>query len=52
MKKVIDFTIKLILTLLCMVMFWVNAVIVLIMWDGKYMVADKLLPLIWDKPKN
>ena len=52
MIKVINFTIKIILSLLTMFIWWINIIIVLIMWDGKFMVAHTLLDLIWDKPKQ
>jgi hypothetical protein len=52
MIKIINFTIKIILSLLTMFMFWINVIIVLIMWDGKFMVTHRLMDLIWDKPKN
>ena len=52
MIKVINFTIKIILSLLTIFMFWINVIIVLIMWDGKFMVTHRLMDLIWDKPKN
>ena len=52
MIKVINFTIKIILTILAMLMWYINLIIVLIMWDGKFMVVDDLLELIWKKPKH
>ena len=52
MIKVINFTIKIILSLLTMFIWWINIIIVLIMWDVKFMVAHTLLNLIWDKPKQ
>jgi len=48
--KVINFTIKIILSSLCMFMWWINIIIVVIMRDGKFMVAHQVLELIWDKP--
>tara|TARA_R110002153_G_scaffold207063_1_gene359941 strand:+ start:938 stop:1114 length:177 start_codon:yes stop_codon:yes gene_type:complete len=50
MIKLINFTIKIILTLLTVIMWYVNLIIVLIMWDGKFMIADDLVNLIWEKP--
>ena len=52
MIKVINFTIKIILSVLAMLMWWINSIIVVIMWDGKFMVVDHLMDLIWDKPKH
>jgi hypothetical protein len=52
MIKVINFTIKIILSLLAMFMCWINLIVVLIMWDGKFMVVHHLLDLIWGKPKH
>ena len=52
MIKVINFTIKIILSLLAMYMWWINIIVVLIMWDGKFMVVHHLMDLIWDKPKH
>ena len=52
MIKVMNFTIKIILSVLAMLMWWINSIIVVIMWDGKFMVVDHLMDLIWDKPKH
>jgi hypothetical protein len=52
MIKLINFTIKVILSLLAMFMWWINCIIVLIMWDGKFMIVHNLVDLIWDKPKQ
>ena len=52
MIKIINFTIKIILSLLTIVMWWVNMIIVIIMWDGKFMIALDLVELIWDKPES
>ena len=52
MIVVINFLIKIVTSILCMLMFWLNLIIVIIMWDGKFMVVFKLLDLIWDKPKQ
>ena len=52
MIKVINFTIKILLTLICFPMWWLNLLIVIIMWDGKFMVVHQLADLIWDKPKH
>ena len=52
MIKVINFTIKIILSVLAMLMWWINSIIVVIMWDGKFMVVDHLMDLICDKPKH
>jgi len=52
MIKVINFTIKIMLSLLAMFMWWINIIVVLIMWDGKFMVVHRLMNLIWDKPKQ
>jgi len=52
MIKVINFTIKIILSLLAIFMWWINIIIVLIMWDVKFMVVHDLINLIWDKPKH
>ena len=52
MIKVINFTIKVLLTLICFPMLWLNLLIVIIMWDGKFMVVHHLMDLIWDKPKH
>ena len=52
MIKVINFTIKIILSLLAIFMWWINIIIVLIMWDVKFMVVQDLINLIWDKPKH
>jgi hypothetical protein len=30
-------------------MFWLNFVIVLLMWDGKYMVVFDIMDKIWNK---
>tara|TARA_R110000782_G_scaffold134004_1_gene226362 strand:+ start:516 stop:692 length:177 start_codon:yes stop_codon:yes gene_type:complete len=50
MIKLINFTIKIILSVLAMLMWYVNIIIVLIMWDGKFMIVDIMLDLIWEKP--
>ena len=50
--KVINFTVKIILSLMAIIMWWVNLLIIVIMWDGKFMVVDKLLDLIWGKPEH
>jgi len=52
MIKLINFTIKIILSILAMLMWWINSIIVLIMWDGKFMVVHDLMDMIWDKPKH
>jgi hypothetical protein len=52
MIKVINFIVKLVLSLLCTVMWYINLIIVLIMWDGKFMVVHELLDLIWEKPEK
>jgi hypothetical protein len=52
MIKIINFTIKIILSILVILMWYVNIIIVLIMWDGKFMVVDKLVHLIWEKPES
>ena len=52
MIKVINFTIKVLLTLICVPMWWLNLLIVIIMWDGKFMAVHQLADLIWDKPKH
>jgi hypothetical protein len=31
---------------------WLNLLIVIIMWDGKFMVVHQLADLIWDEPKH
>ena len=49
MIKVINFTIKIILSVLAMLMWWINSIIVVIMWDGKFMVVHDLMDIIWDK---
>ncbi len=53
MIKAINFTIKVIITyLICLPMWYLNLLIVFIMWDGKFMVTNELLGLIWDKPSK
>ena len=52
MIKLINFTVKLILSVLCTLIWWINIIMVLIMWDGKFMIAHQLLDLIWDKQEN
>ena len=49
MIKVINFTIKIILSVLAMLMWWINLLIIVIMWDGKFMVVHDLMDIIWDK---
>jgi hypothetical protein len=50
MIKLINLTIKIILSVLAMLMWWINIIVVLIMWDGKFMIVDIMLDLIWEKP--
>ncbi len=52
MIKVINFTIKIILSVLAMLMWWINLLIVVIMWDVKFIVVHDLMDMIWDKPKH
>jgi hypothetical protein len=52
MIKVINFTIKALLTLICFPMWWLNLLIVIIMWDGKFMMVHQLVDLIWGKPNQ
>jgi len=64
MIKVINFTIKIILSLLAIFMWWINIIVVLIMWDGKFMVVHSLfgnglytlLPIViferWQMPQR
>ena len=52
MIVVINFLIKIIITLVTFVLFFINMIIVLIMWDGKFMVAHKLIDLIWHESKQ
>ena len=56
MIKVIDFTIKVLVTLICLPIWYLNLLIVVIMWDGKFMVSSELIDLIWleesDKTKE
>ena len=49
MIKLINLTIKIILSVLAMLMWWINIIVVLIMWDGKFMIVDIMLDLIWEK---
>jgi len=52
MIKVLIFLIKILITVIAIPMWWLNIVIVVIMWEGKFMVVNKLIDLIWDKPKD
>ena len=56
MIKVIDFTIKVLVTLICLPIWYLNLLIVVIMWDRKFMVSSELIDLIWleesDKTKE
>ena len=49
MIKVINFTIKVLITLISLPIWYLNLLIVVIMWDGKFMVTTELIDLIWDK---
>ncbi len=52
MIKIINFTIKLVLSLLALIMWWIHLIVVAIMWDDKFMIAEQLIDLIWDKPNQ
>jgi hypothetical protein len=47
MTKLINFTIKLLATLICFPILWLHILIVVIMWDEKFLMDDKLFELIW-----
>lgn len=49
MIKLINFTIKVLVTLISVPMWWLNLLIVIIMWDGNFMVVHQLPELIWEK---
>ena len=45
----INFTIKVLITLISVPIWYLNLLIVLIMWDGKFMVTSELIDLVWGK---
>jgi hypothetical protein len=45
----LNYLVKVLASLICMLMFWLNFVIVLLMWDGKYMVVFDIMDKIWNK---
>ena len=49
--KAIKFLVKVIVSLIAISIFALNFLVVLIMWDGKYMVADEIFHLIWGDPE-
>lgn len=49
MIKLINFTIKVLITLISVPIWYLNLLIVLIMWDGKFMVTSELIDLVWGK---
>jgi len=49
MIKLINFTIKILATLICFPMWWLNLLIVVIMWDRKFLVTTDLFDLIWNE---
>ena len=52
MIHIINFTIKILLTIICVPIWYLNLLIVLIMWDRKFLVSDELMDLIWLKSNN
>jgi len=47
MIKLLNFTIKVIASFLVLYVFLINLIIVILFWDGKYMVATYILDMIW-----
>lgn len=45
----LNYLVKVLASLICTLMFWLNFVIVLLMWDGKYMVVFDIMDKIWNK---
>ena len=52
MIKAINVAIRVLLTAICVPMWWLNVLIVVIMWNGNLMVVHKLVDMIWDKPQH
>jgi hypothetical protein len=49
MIHIINFTIKILLTLICLPIVYLNLLIVLIVWNGDFFVVGELFDLIWEK---
>lgn len=47
MIKLLNFIIKIIASLLVLLMFSINMVIVILFWEGKYEVSAGLMDMIW-----
>lgn len=47
MIKLLNFIIKIIASLLVLLMFSINMVIVILFWEGKYEVSAGLMHMIW-----
>jgi hypothetical protein len=47
MTKLLNFIIKAIASFLVLLMFYINLIIIILFWDGKYMVAPKILDMLW-----
>ena len=45
----LNYLVKVLATLICFFMFCLNTVIVLLMWDGKYMVVFDIVDKIWNE---
>jgi hypothetical protein len=45
----LNYLVKILASFICMLMFWLNFVIVLLMWDGKCMVVFDIMDKIWNK---
>lgn len=47
MIKLLNFTIKVIASFLVLYIFGINLIIVILFWDGKYMVTTEIIDMIW-----
>jgi len=47
MIKLLNFIIKIIASLLVFLMFFINMVIVILFWEGKYEVSKGVMDMIW-----
>ena len=55
MIKILNFIVKVLATILVILMCYINVIVCMLFWDGKYMVAFEALEIIWklrDKKYN
>jgi hypothetical protein len=47
MIKLLNFIIKIIASFLVLLIFYINMIIIILFWDGKYDISTELMDMIW-----